>query len=406
MRSLRLPKQILLCLCVTIPVCAQPLRTSESRYYILHTDLPELESREAQLRLTRMAEEYFARTTGFAGKLKDKLPFYLYANPEDYYKAGGAPNSAGFFTGEKLMALTLRRSDGLISLSTWQVVQHEGFHQFAQTVIGDKLPMWLDEGLAEYFGQGLFTGDGFVIGLVPQARLARVQQMLLKSTHKPLPVLLAITRPQWNEKIDLANYDQAWSLVHFLSHTGGEARSKAFAAFIRDAGKGVNREQSLARHLGPVDDLEKEWKKWWLNQPDHPSADLFAKATLSILTSFLARAHAAGQSFESFEAFSKTAPGDLKQPEDQWLPTGLFQMAVNESIKMRSGGDALMLVQAGGSLPQIQRTLRSGTRLAGRFTLNDRNGVEQVQVDTLYESPTRPVIRTTTRAVGEMLQPR
>ena len=45
-----------------------------------------------------------------------------------------------------------------ITAYTWHTVQHEGFHQFAHAVIGGDIPTWLNEGLAEYFGEALFTG--------------------------------------------------------------------------------------------------------------------------------------------------------------------------------------------------------------------------------------------------------
>ena len=34
------------------------------------------------------------------------------------------------------------------------------------------MPTWLNEGLAEYFGEGIFTGDGFVTGVISPERLA------------------------------------------------------------------------------------------------------------------------------------------------------------------------------------------------------------------------------------------
>src|SRR6266542_1457347 len=86
---------------------AEPnLRQYESKYYLIHTDLPPLEAREAQVRMTRMAEEYLQRTAGFAGQLKERLPFYLYKDRVDYEKAGGIENSGGIFDGQRLIALT------------------------------------------------------------------------------------------------------------------------------------------------------------------------------------------------------------------------------------------------------------------------------------------------------------
>src|SRR3712207_464689 len=69
----------------------------EGRYYIIHTDLTDDDLKEAELRMSRMAEEYHERTKGFAGDIRSKLPFYLYRNEQDYYAAGGTRDSAGFF---------------------------------------------------------------------------------------------------------------------------------------------------------------------------------------------------------------------------------------------------------------------------------------------------------------------
>ena len=45
--------------------------------------------------------------------------------------------------------------------------------KFAHATIGHKLPPWLDEGLAEYFGEAIFTGDGYVDGAIPPWRAKR-----------------------------------------------------------------------------------------------------------------------------------------------------------------------------------------------------------------------------------------
>src|SRR5437762_3191231 len=56
---------------------ADSLQTFQTRYYILKTDIANDEAREAALRMTKMAEEYAARTRDFAGEIRQKFPFYL-----------------------------------------------------------------------------------------------------------------------------------------------------------------------------------------------------------------------------------------------------------------------------------------------------------------------------------------
>jgi hypothetical protein len=154
----------------------------DSPYYVIYSDLDTDTVREAAIRVTAMAEEYHQRTAGFAGTIKKKLPFYLFSKSEDYYKAGGLIGSTGMFTGQKLMAISAPGRGE----RNWHVVQHEGFHQFVQAVIGGNMPIWINEGLAEYFGEAVFTGDGFVTGLVPPDRLARLQKAIRDNKTRPL----------------------------------------------------------------------------------------------------------------------------------------------------------------------------------------------------------------------------
>jgi hypothetical protein len=53
------------------------------------------------------------------------------------------------FAGDRLMAYVPAGASAL----GWHVVQHEGFHQFVAQVIRGDMPIWANEGLAEYFGE-------------------------------------------------------------------------------------------------------------------------------------------------------------------------------------------------------------------------------------------------------------
>jgi hypothetical protein len=370
--------------CVAAFAAEPALRPYESKYYVIHTDLPDVDAREAQARMTRMAEEYRNRTAEFSGQIKSRLPFYLYKDLQGYRAAGGAEKSGGYFDGEKLMAVTLRRGDGLIDPATWHIVQHEGFHQFAHAVIGGEIPMWADEGLAEYFGEGLFTGDGFVTGLIPQARLVRVRAALRDHQYRPLREFVAITREQWNARIEMKDYDQAWSLVHFFAH-GDEGRlQKPFNTFMREVGGGGDADQAFNRYLKPIPRLEERWRDWWLALPDDPTTEGYARATLATLTSFLARAHARGQAFAGFDALIKTPADQIRQQEDDWLPPSLFTRAIEEAK-----GAEFVLVKSADRPPSIVATLKDGTRLAGRFAIKDGHP-ESVRVEVLVKGRAAP----------------
>jgi hypothetical protein len=217
------------------PARAADLKVVQTPYYVLHTDLPPEGVQETSLRMSRMAEEYHERTKAFSGKVNKRLPFYLFTDPADYHKAGGLPGSAGVFMtrgmDKKLMAIAGQE----LTDSTWHTVQHEGFHQFADATIGD-LPTWVNEGLAEYFGEAVWTGDGFVVGIVPARRLEVIQEGIREKGFRPLPEMMRVTLREWNMNLAAENYHQAWAMAHFLAHADNGKYQAAFVNFVR----GVN----------------------------------------------------------------------------------------------------------------------------------------------------------------------
>ncbi|MFT3683410.1 MAG: DUF1570 domain-containing protein [Phycisphaerales bacterium] len=184
------------------PALNGQLKAHPSQYYTVFTDLGEDDTQEAILRMTKMAEAYHDRTKGlFRGSISGKLPFYLYAKPADYYKAGGMAGTAGVFDGKELMGMAIRDKDGRIDAETWHVVQHEGFHQYVDMVIRGQIPTWVNEGLAEYFGESIYTGDGTVTGVVPQKRLERVKKAMSSPGFKGLKDIMEMSHEEWNSAL-------------------------------------------------------------------------------------------------------------------------------------------------------------------------------------------------------------
>jgi hypothetical protein len=367
-------RSILVCLAICLIPCfrfpparAAELRRYDTRYYELYTDLDADGVREATLRMTRMAEEYYARTREFAGTIHQKFPFYLYSKADDYYAAGGPPGSAGVFMvdgdEQKLMAIAGRKTNG----STWHTVQHEGFHQFAYAVIGGELPVWANEGLAEYFGESIFTGDGFITGVIPPWRLENIKREFADNEFHSIHDMMLMTSAKWRKELSAANYDQAWTMVHFLVYGDGGRYQSAFVAFMRRVGRGEAWDKAWLATLGPADEFEPRWKAWWLGLPPDPTPTLYAQATTAMLTSFLGRCTASHQKFPSFDAFTTAASQEsgLKIAEVDWLPPSLLQSG------LRSAGEAgtWSIDDAPGKLPTIVDEMGDGTRVVGSFTL-------------------------------------
>jgi hypothetical protein len=359
---------ILALLCVTFPVAAQQsMQRFETKYYILYTDVPRDQALEAAVRMTKMAEEYHTRTRDFSGAVRIKFPFYLYLTRDEYNNDGGREGTDGVFDGEKLRAFGGEK----LNNRTWHVIQHEGFHQFAAAVIGGDRPVWINEGLAEYFGEAIFTGDGFISGYIPAWRLKRVKEEIRDKKFLSLDRMMKLSLENWNAKIAVINYDQAWSMVHFLAHGENGRYQKAFASYMIDLSKNKPANRAWGDNFGNPQGFEAKWQAWWTALDDNPSADLDAQATVARLTSYLARAVAQKQTFDSFEEFRTAAQsGKLKMSQNDWLPPGMLSEALLDADDLIKAGATWALVKNGSS-PQILCTMSDGKRITGSLSLKN-----------------------------------
>jgi hypothetical protein len=365
------------------------LRTYETPYYYLHTDLPESDAREAMIRTTRMFEAYRSRTAElFKGQINQKLPFYLFSKKEDYYTAGGMPGTAGVFDGSKLMAMAIRNRSGTVGIGTWHTVQHEGFHQFVAYVIQGQIPIWVNEGLAEYFGEALFTGDGMETGVIPDGRRQRVRREIQDGKLKSIKEMMLLSHEAWNAEISMTNYDQAWSMVQFLAAGDNGKYREAFAHFLQLVSRGRGWTDAWLASFGSADGFEQRWKDYWVNLPEDPTLDLYAQADVATLTSFMGRAYTQKQTFDDFKELLGTDAKSMKANPIDWLPPELFDemKETTRLLEQRSMTFKLERPQP-KSLTRIVCTMTNGTEITGMFETVGPGGSRIGRVQTIIKPP-------------------
>ncbi|MCA9244279.1 MAG: DUF1570 domain-containing protein [Phycisphaerales bacterium] len=340
-----------------------PMRQYSSKYYEIYTDLEGDALRDADARITAMAETYYKRTRGFSGTIRSKMPFYLFRHAADYYKRGGMQGSAGMYNGQALMAIAGKE----VTPATWHVIQHEGFHQFVDRVIGGEIPVWVNEGLAEYFGEAIFTGDRYVTGVIPPDRLERLRAWIGSGNVISVSDMMRMPHHRWNEQLSIVNYDQAWSMVHFLAHAENGKYQKAFESFISAVGKGQDWQTAWKRNFGAdTRAFERKWREYWAAQNSQSSADVYAEAACEILTQFYARAFAQRQYYPTFEAFLADAKaGALKADSKDWLPDTLLR----EALAYMERFAATWSLGGGTSKNQIVCDPGDGTKFIGTIRL-------------------------------------
>ena len=342
------------------------LRRYDTPYYVVHTDLPPPAAAEAVARMARLGDELRRRTRelGFAGRITARLPFYLYARHGDYVAATGAPReSAGVFFGDRLVAAAADARGG----AAWHVVQHEAFHQFPHAAPGTPLPPWLDEGLAEYFGEALFTGDGYATGIIPEWRAERVRESIGRDAFPPPGQLALLSQEDWNRDMSLSRYDHAWSLVQFLLHGEGGRHRERLVAYVTLLGAGEAAPHAWAAAFSDWPDLEARWRRYWLGLPPEATRRPALEAAVATLASFVARAAARGQRFDDFDAFRDAArSGTLRRDPQDWLPPSLLGQALETlpaGVRFGLAGE--------GEGTRVVATTPDGARVVGRFKLAD-----------------------------------
>lgn len=338
-------------------------RQQETQYYIVHTDLPQDAFRAIELRLNHIAEEYQQRTQVFSTTQDNqKMPFYLFSNQKEYEAAGALPGSSGVFDGQRLLACA---SDAY-NINTWHIIQHEMFHQYAvMRLNGEDLPVWLNEGLAEYFGESIFTGDGLVCGLIPPYRLERLRKTIADRKALSVADLIAMSHEDWNKELTSANYDMAWALVQFLVQGDSEKHQKAFVNYIREAGKGGDALAVFQKTIGPAGVVETRFRDWLHELPEHPTKDKYAEVVVATVTSFVARAAAQKQVISDYAQLQTLAKEqNLRCSNADWLPIQLLTevLPIGEKADWTFGGNRR------GAVPVLFR-LGDEIEVRGFYTL-------------------------------------
>jgi len=137
-------------------------------------------------------------------------------------------------------------------------------------------------------------------------------------------------------------------------------------------------ERAWHDNFGEGAGFEERWRGYWLGLHDNPTADLYAKATAATITSFVARAAAQHQTFDSFDELVRVAKqGGVKVAIEQWLPRKLLDDALADAQDLTKSRGAQWSIIPGAPKkpPQMLCRLGDGTRIVGRFAL--RNGRAQ-----------------------------
>jgi hypothetical protein len=138
---------------------------------------------------------------------------------------------------------------------------HVLYHEYAHLLMGESfphIPLWLDEGLAEFFGNSDIHEKDVLLGKPSAADIF----LLRHNKLLPLATLFAVdhSSPYYNEQSKGSIfYAESWALTHYFMVGSGKDESKKslddFLAFLRE---GVDPATATTRAFGDLNLLQEQ----------------------------------------------------------------------------------------------------------------------------------------------------
>ena len=191
------------------------------------------------------------------GTLRTLLP--------EYWQSKNLMHPAGVFLGHddaNYIALRLDVSLDQKTYVPYETVYHEYVHYLMRD-LHSHLPLWMVEGLAEFFGNTRIQSERVSVG-VPSEYLVWLRQKF------PLPfgALFDVdaSSPYYQEESKIRIfYAESWALTHYLIARDGNEKTHRVRDFIALLGRGVDQREAAGRTIGSPESLEPVLRKYVQN---------------------------------------------------------------------------------------------------------------------------------------------
>ncbi len=143
---------------------------------------------------------------------------------------------------------------------SYHVIYHEYVHMLMRINFGS-LPVWLSEGLAEFFGHATLADGKSGLGRPSEEQLA----LLRESSFLSLDVLLSVNHdsPYYREEQKTRIfYAQAWALTHYLMIGDNRAHAKQLLAFLDLVLQNVPEQEAARRAFGDLKVLQQKLEEY------------------------------------------------------------------------------------------------------------------------------------------------
>lgn len=246
-----------------------PERTFTTEHFIINSAARDDQTRMCAL----IGEMLFAEYTGVLRQLdvpagpSGPLKVKLFRDADEFHAKSDAPGWAEAYY--KRPYCHLYCAEGEASPYQWMV--HEATHQMNAEVAKRSFPVWLEEGLATYFGTSQISGNRITAGKIDintypvwwigiLATAGDLEKDKANASVIPLRCILAgAGGPKIDKAVNLY-YLHWWTLMHFLMHGQNGIHRSGLAKLMRD-GASV---RAFEQDIGTIDTVERQWYEYAL----------------------------------------------------------------------------------------------------------------------------------------------
>ena len=172
----------------------------------------------------------------------------------EYWATKGHTHPAGLFYGalnKTYIAIQLDAGDA----GAYETIFHEYYHSLTVPYLPG-VPLWVLEGMAEFFGHTEIVGKDVRLGEPDPNLLAFLQQQRM-----PLSALMQVdmSSPYYNEQNKTSIfYAEAWALIHYLMLGDNLSHQKLFHAYLEGLQNDETQAQAAQEAFGDLNELQRE----------------------------------------------------------------------------------------------------------------------------------------------------
>ncbi len=146
---------------------------------------------------------------------------------------------------------------------TWENPYHGVFHDYIHLVLEqnfEQLPPWLEEGLAEFWGNTIVDGDRVFVGRFITSHVWTLRERTLTPLSRLLATAQGSTAYSERDRATVF-FAQSWALVHYLT-LGSETRQGQLGRLMDALRAGKKASDATAEAFGDLAALDKELESY------------------------------------------------------------------------------------------------------------------------------------------------